>query len=442
MRQPTLAAAQVQQSPAPSGPHSLQNGPIGHRDSGSQPPLPHKVHPGRSVVGPGAQKLSFIHAPELPLPYRLPWQEFPGEALETIRVTTPRTFRCLIGSEARRQLEASGCSPDAFRLLLAASGGPRWLGLVGIDRALTRFLRGRSPQAPRLPLLGSSSGAWRVAAMCSDDDGTAYDELEEEYISQRYEGKPKPDFVSAHCRQYLTRIFTPERLEHAIHRSPFQMNFSTAIFRRERLSKARMIAAIAGLPFLNAVDRRWMGYLVQRGLFTAGHGPDDSPLKGQPAWDNYPTRTIPLDATNFVPGLLASGSIPFVLAGESAIPGAGRGHHVDGGLLDYHFEVETGGPVLYPHFSADPLPGWMDRFPPYRRLSRSARSHLCLILPSEEQLSHYPGNFYPGRVDFYQHSNDERIARWRATVKANGPLEKELAACLEAGDLLKVSEPF
>lgn len=278
--------------------------------------------------------------------------------------------------------------------------------------------------------------------MSSDNCGTAYDELEEEYIAQRYEGKPTPLEVSAHCRQYLARVFTPDRLEHAINRSPFQLNFTTAIFRRERLSKTRMLAAIAGLPFLNAVDRRWMGYLIQRGLFTAGHGPEDSLLKGLPSWDTFPTRVVSLDSDNFVPGLLASGSIPLVLAGESGIAGAGQGHHVDGGLLDYHFEVETGGPVLYPHFSADPLPGWMDRFPPYRRLSRRARANLCLILPSDEQLSHYPGKFYPGRVDFSKHSNDERIRRWRETVKANLPLEKELAACLEAGDLLKVSEPF
>lgn len=357
-------------------------------------------------------------------------------------MTRPSTFRILIGHEARRQLTETGCGPDSFRLLLAASGGPRWLGLVGIDRSLTRFLRGRRPEGPRLPLLGASSGAWRVAAMACDDSGATYDELEDAYISQRYEGKPSPAEVSHTCRAYLQRIFTPERLAHAIGHSPFHANFTTTIFRREGLSRARMLAAIAGLPFLNALDRKLLALLLQRGLFSAGPHPAGSPLLGSPSWDTFPTRAVPLDAGNFVPALLASGSIPFVLAGESGIAGAGRGHHVDGGLLDYHFEVETAGPVLYPHFNADPLPGWLDRFPPYRRLSRSARAKLCLMLPSTEQLRRYPDSFYPGRDDFYRFSNDERIKRWRQTVQANQELEREMTACLEAGDILRLAEPF
>lgn len=357
-------------------------------------------------------------------------------------VSKPQTFRCLMGQEARRHLARSGSGPDSFRLLLAASGGPRWIGLVGIDRALTRFLRQRRLDGPRLPLLGSSSGAWRVMAMACDDDGTAYQELQEAYIEQRYEGRPSPEEVSHTCRAYLGEIFTPTRLAHARERSPFHANFTTTIFRREKLSRGRLMAALAGLPLLNALDRRMLGTMIKRGLFSAGPHPAGSPLLGQPSWDAFPTRSVPLTEQNLVPALLASGSIPFVLAGESGIPGAGAGHHVDGGLLDYHFEVETAGPVLYPHFSADPLPGWLDRFPPYRRLSRSARSKLCLILPSDEQLARYPGGLYPGRVDFYRHSNDERVSRWRDIVKANDPLEAELTACLEAGELLKIAEPF
>jgi hypothetical protein len=347
-----------------------------------------------------------------------------------------------MGQQAREELTRSGCAPDSFRLLLAASGGPRWLGLVGIDRSLARFLRGRRKEGPRLPLLGASSGAWRVAAMACDEDGTAYQELEEAYISQRYEGKPRPHQVSQVCRNYLSAIFTESRLTHALERSPFHANFTTAIFRREGLSGARMVAALAGLPLLNALDRQLLGLLLQRGLFSAGPHPENSPLRATPSWDAFPTRSVQLNAQNFVPALLASGSIPLVLAGESAIEGAGPGHHVDGGLLDYHFEVESAGPVVYPHFDPNPLPGWLDRFPPYRRLSRAARSKLCLLLPSSEQLSRYPDQFYPGRVDFHRYSNDDRIRRWRQTVQANDQLERELTACLEAGDLVRVAEPF
>ena len=352
----------------------------------------------------------------------------------------PRSFRCLLGDQARQHLTKSGGSPDTFELMLAASGGPRWIGLVGIDRALIRFLRSR--RQSRLPLLGASSGAWRVAAMSCDESGAAYDELEYEYIHQRFEGKPTPQAVSQKCESYLSKIFTQERLNYAIESSPFHANFTTAIFPRELPTQRQIFTSLLGLPVLNAVDRNLMRVVFQRGLFSAGPHPKASPLAVHPSWDAYPTRQVTLTPRNFVPALLASGSIPFVLAGVSAIPGAGPGHHVDGGLLDYHFEVESEGPVLYPHFSHDPLPGWMDRFPPFRRLSRKARSNLCLIVPSEEQLAKYPGNFYPGRVDFKRFSNDERIRRWSITAAQNVEMERELTACLEADDLVRISEPL
>lgn len=353
---------------------------------------------------------------------------------------TPKTFRCLMGHRAMLRLTRDGNGPDTFSLMLAASGGPRWIGLVGIDRALTKFLRERGER--RLPILGSSSGAWRVAAMASDSDGSAYDELQHEYIHQRYEGKPTPSEVSHTCAEYLSRIFTTERLNYAVNNSLFHANFTTAIFRRELPGRARTFASLAGLPLLNAIDRYLMSTVFQRGLFSAGPHPVHSPLRRHPSWDDFPTRKITLSPRNMVPALLASGSIPFVLAGVSAIPGAGPGHHYDGGLIDYHFEVESEGPVLYPHFAEDPLPGWMDRFPPFRRLSAKARENLCLILPSNEQLAKYPGEFYPGRIDFQRLSNDERIRRWNTIAELNLPIQRELSACLEAGELAKFAEPL
>ena len=278
--------------------------------------------------------------------------------------------------------------------------------------------------------------------MACDNSGEAYDELEHEYIHQRFVGKPTPEAVSQKCESYLQRVFTPERLNFALESSPFHANFTTAIFPREFPKPRHVFTSLLGLPILNAIDRNLMRAVFQRGLFSAGPHPAHSPLKVHPSWDNYPTRQVTLTPRNFVPALLASGSIPFVLAGVSAIPGAGPGHHVDGGLLDYHFEVETDGPVLYPHFSHDPLPGWMDRFPPFRRLSQRARSQLCLIVPSQEQLAKYPGNFYPGRVDFQRLSNDERIRRWSITAEQNQEMERELTTCLEADDLVNISEPL
>ena len=328
-------------------------------------------------------------------------------------------------------------SPAPFTLLLAASGGPRWLGLVGIDRALRRFL---SQRTARLPLLGASSGAWRMAALTSDQDGSTYDELIEEYIGQRYEGKPTPQEVSAVCRGYLTRLFTEQRVGHSLQNSAFQLNFSTALMAYESPTKLQTLSTLAKATLFNAVDRRLLGRHFKRALFSVLPHPNGSPL--ETPFDSIPQVQVRLQEDNFVSGLLATGSIPTVLSGESAIPASVAGHHYDGGLLDYHFEIETRGPILYPHFSDDPIPGWMDRFFPFRRISRRARDELCIVMPSKELLARFPMRDYPSRHDFKRLANDERIGHWRAAVKENELLEKELALCLDCGDLALVAEPL
>ena len=349
----------------------------------------------------------------------------------------PRWFRCLIGSKALAALTQSQSDPETFTLLLAASGGPRWLGLVGADRALKSYLAQR--RTP-LPTLGASSGAWRLAAMAADQSGEAYQELIHEYIEQRYEGKPTPEEVSEVCRDYLARLFTPGRIESALNNATFQLNFTTALSAKERPSKVHTMVSLFKACLLNAVDRRLLGRSYQRAIFSRFPHPDGSPLSQ--AWDAIPSISVALSPQNFLPGLLATGSIPTVLSGVSAIVGSAPGHHFDGGLVDYHFEIEATGPVLYPHFSSDPVPGWLDRFPPYRKIRQEARSQLCIVMPTDEMVARYAAHTYPSRDHFKFFSNDERIRMWQSTVKENQLLEKELNLCLESGDLARISEPL
>lgn len=346
-----------------------------------------------------------------------------------------------MGPKAHAFLTRHGVHPNAFTLMLAASGGPRWLGIVGIDRALAPFLRQRTKG--KLAVLGASSGAWRLAALAADEGGKTYDELEQAYIGQCYHGQPSPKTVSQTCRAYLEALFTPTRIDYALRSSIFQLNLTTTIVAQANPSRAEIITRLMALAFLNACSRRLMGLMTKRGLFIAGHAPLDSPLSLDPSWDRLPTRPIALNRENFVGSLLASGSIPLVLQGECHLPGAGLGHHLDGGLIDYHFQVEHAqGPILYPHFSAELIPGWFDRFPPRRRITRQARDWLCLILPTPEQIARYPDARLPGREDFSKLTNTERIRRWEAIVRCNNDLERELTACLDAEDLLTFAQPL
>lgn len=355
-------------------------------------------------------------------------------------VTKPKWFRCLLGTGAHHYLAQHGQSPDIFSLMLAASGGPRWVGLVGIDRALRTFLKGRTVKTP-LPVLGASSGAWRMAAISSDDNGNTYEHLLKEYVEQRYTGSPTPQEVSDVCRGYIGRVFHLERVRHALANSRFQLNFTTAMMKSERPSKTRTLLSLGLALTLNMVSRDRLRHCYRRGLFSVLPHPLDSPLDR--GWDGLPTAQIELNELNFQQGLMASGSIPLVLEGESPVPGSPPGHHLDGGLLDYHFELSGNkAPVLYPHFSDDPIPGWLDRFPPKRKIGSGAKKHLCIIMPSRELLAEYPTGDFPNRHDFRRFSNDQRIKLWYKTAELHEKLERELTACLESGELLEVSEPL
>lgn len=351
----------------------------------------------------------------------------------------PKWFRCLLGTQAREALLQSDASPDSFRLMLAASGGPKWLGLVGIDRCLKRFLSQRTPEHP-LPLLGASSGSWRMAAMCCDQDGETYEQLIHEYIEQRFEGSPSPREVSEVCRRYIARLFTPARVKHALSNPNFQLNFTTALGPNEHPHQVSTLLRVLSSLVLNMFGRKHLARAYERATFSVLPHPTGSPLEG--GWDDFPSHTVPLSEENFQRGLMASGSIPLVLEGESSIPHSPIGHHLDGGLIDYHFEVEQIGPILYPHFDEDPIPGWMDRFPPYRRISRQARDQLCLLLPSQQTLDRFPTGTYPCRQDFQGYPNDARIKLWRQTVEQSQALETELKLCLESGDLVNIAEPL
>lgn len=349
----------------------------------------------------------------------------------------PKWFRCLLGTQARDALLQSGGTPDSFRLMLAASGGPKWLGLVGIDRCLRQFLSQRTT-AHALPLLGASSGSWRLAAMCCDQTGETYEQLIDEYIEQRFEGSPSPCEVSEVCRRYLGRLFTTERIQQALTNQTFQLNFTTAFGPTEHPHHLSTLVRVLASLVLNMLGRKHLARAYKRATFSVLPHPVGSPLEG--GWDEFPTLAVDLSEQNFLRGLMASGSIPLVLEGESAVPHSPPGHHLDGGLIDYHFEIEREGPILYPHFDDNPIPGWMDKFPPYRRISQAAREHLCLILPSQATLNRYPTGTYPCRQDFHTFPNDARVKLWRRTTEQSQCLEKELTLCLESGDLPKIGE--
>ena len=148
---------------------------------------------------------------------------------------------------------------------------------------------------------------------------------------------------------------------------------------------------------LNAISRKSLGLFFERVLFSDRR---DRPPFGE--IKDLPARYAPLDQANFMPVLLASGSIPLVMEAVSDIAGAPPGLYRDGGVTDYHFDlsfVETDSVIFYPHFYSFLVPGWFDK-KLRRRVSGEALDNLLLVAPSQEFVESLPFGKIPDRTDF------------------------------------------
>jgi hypothetical protein len=327
------------------------------------------------------------------------------------------------GPEALRILRERGLRAEDVDVLPGASGGPKWLVLAGLDRFLfTDFLR--APRERPLHLVGSSIGSWRMACLAQRDPGAALARGHDAYIEQRYERKPTAAEVSEVSARILDSLLGPTGADEIVSHPWMRLHVITAECRGWAASERPWVqmAALAVAASANLLHRRTLGMQMRRVVFhTAG---DDSPFRGL---SDFPTLHLPLTRENLQPALLASASIPLVLAGVR-VPGGG-GVHRDGGVIDYHLAFDFGpgeGLVLYPHFFPHLTPGWFDKGLPWRR-ARGANFRRALVLaPSPAFVATLPGGKIPDRNDFYRMSNAERIRAWRAVAAASEQLADEL----------------
>lgn len=337
------------------------------------------------------------------------------------------------GREAAATLARHGWDPSLFSLLLGASGGPKWFILAALDR----FLFGDYLQRSTRPLavLGSSVGAWRHACLAQPDPVAAVDRFAESYLGQVYGSRPDAAAVSRSSLATLDDLLGSAGAA-AIARHP---RITTHIV----TARGRGPCAAPGGPLLalglaaaagaNALSRRGLGTAFQRVLFTAGNAASGLPL------EDFGTIAAPLTADNVRAVLHASGSIPFLLAGERDIPEAPPGHYWDGGIVDYHFDPRPyagSGLMLYPHFRGDLTPGWFDKFLRWRRLDPELIDRLVLVAPHPDFVATLPGGKIPDRGDFTKLGNEERARRWRESMARGQELADAFADQVSGPDPL------
>ncbi|KPF49212.1 phospholipase [beta proteobacterium AAP121] len=340
------------------------------------------------------------------------------------------------GSKAREHLRQHGLRPADVRVVPAAAGGPKGLSLIPLDRYL--FGEWFAGSTHSLHLLGASIGAWRMAAACTADPDVALAQLAEDYITQTYPSEPgKPPTARVVTEVFRAKLDERLGTQAATLLAHPQRRLHVFTSRGRRLlhrpGRVKMPLGWMAAFAANAASRSALGGWMERVVFSDPREPLPVPLA------DYPTRQVPLTAANLMPAVLASCTIPFWLEAVQDVPGGPAGTYFDGGITDYHLHLGYAGMgeglVLYPHFGAQVVPGWLDKAWKRRHRASPALDNLVLLSPKPEWVRRLPGGKLPDRSDFKRYGQDpaSRQRLWRQALAESQRLADEFAELVRDG---------
>ncbi|WP_434927258.1 alpha/beta hydrolase [Shewanella sp. HL-SH4] len=342
-------------------------------------------------------------------------------------------LRLIAGETAFKQIEAQGLQQGMFTQLLAASGGPKWIGIAGLDKYIFgEFFKNR--QDP-LYMLGASSGAWRLACLGQDNPLAAYERLEHFYITQRYDDVPTREQVTQQVQGVVDGILGDKAGTDIIANPIFRDHIIACRARHVNSSQSKVGIAI-GLALAaasNSVNRKSIAWHFERILLS--HKDAASPFG---RLKDLPTKQMALTENNIRQALLATGSIPLLLDPVRDIDGLPKGKYYDGGITDYHFDLplpKESGLTLYPHFYPHMSPGWFDKSLIWRK-ARSNYHNALILAPSAEFIASLPYGKIPDREDFKHLDTQSRIDYWQTSIKQSQKLADELATIVANGTVM------
>jgi len=350
------------------------------------------------------------------------------------------------GPTALAHIRAHGLRARDVAVVPAAAGGPKGL----IFQALDQFLFGQwLPAQPReRALIGSSIGAWRMAAACHADPVAAFARLGELYCGQRYTAKPSQQEIDEVCQRLLADFVGG--YEHEVVNHPHHRLHLLAVRGLRGLAdpahRRAEALGFAAATLLNLTSRERLAHMMERVVISAGDG---APHWLSPRFDNFTTHFSTLSSGNLGAALLASGTLPLIMKPVRAIADAPPGTYWDGGIIDYNLalpysRIGEGELVLYPHFTEHIVPGWLDKAMPWRRAARGATrgwlDNVIIAAPTPAFLATLPRRKLPDRKDFkhYGIEHDVRIRAWKQAIGAGQRLRDEFADFAANPDLSRI----
>lgn len=319
-----------------------------------------------------------------------------------------------VGHQARQLILKEGLQAHHVDIIPGAAGGPKGIGIQGLDQAIFGDFLPRAPQ--RRTLIGSSIGSWRFASIAGHGAKKGTDLLGELYSHLEFHKKMTRHEVGVVCRNMLHQLV--QGLEQNIVQHP-DYHLTVLAVKSEKIFKSDrtlpLLASVLGIMASNAIARPKMKTFVQRVI-----AQPDADLSFQMDEDGFKTHYCRLNANNLEDWLMASASIPVAVPAVRNIADAPEGAYRDGGLIDYHIDLpfQSKGLVLYPHFTNSIIPGWFDKMFKSRKSNPEHQARTVLISPSLSYLNQLPFGRLPDRKDFTMKGLDQqqRIAFWKQSM--------------------------
>ncbi|MDM8538337.1 patatin-like phospholipase family protein [Desulfobacterales bacterium HSG17] len=348
----------------------------------------------------------------------------------------------LAGSKAMEIIQDEGLDLSRVKVLAGASGSAKFLVLTSIDRVLISLFKGRTDP---LYLIGTSIGAFRMAAFCQKDPVKAIETLERNYIEQHYELKPSKKDILFEARKILDAYIDDneikDMLNHPFLRLSFLSSKCKGLLRNENTPLLWLGLGLAA--GMNLFNRNTLGAFFERALFCNCNIEPLPPFAGM---NQFPLNIYGLTHLNFKQALLSSGSVPIIMEGVSdvhGIPGVFR----DGGVIDYHLDIpflpDKESLVLYPHFYEKITPGWFDK-KLNRKPNPTNMENVVLIAPSNQFVQALPFEKIPDRKDFitFKGKDKERRDYWDVVVEKNKILGDEFFEAVQSGQIRQIVKPL
>ncbi|HXW69383.1 MAG TPA: hypothetical protein VEJ88_07215 [Dissulfurispiraceae bacterium] len=336
-----------------------------------------------------------------------------------------------------------GLSPKRVRVFAGPAGGPKWFVSVGFDRMLikSRFLQRGSE---RVVLAGASAGAWRCLTMACADPLDAHERLRIAYSRNIFTAEDTPESISRALRNNVEAFVKPKDVSAILEHPAYSLAIHAvrakglAASENRKAEAAALIAAAA----MNFFSPSGVELVFERVIFFSGPQAPDF-LHGK-----FHGTAVKLTSENLYSAALATGSLPYIVAGVKNVPGAPPGIYRDGGVVNYQLNQDylpgVGGITLFFHYQERIAPGWFDKRLFWRSAATPQLERVLQVFPSPDFIRLLPDGRLPDRNDFivYADNTPERIRRWDEVSRLSDILGDQFIEDVESGRICDLVQPL